>query len=121
MMTRSITAPKIGATMNTTNRKAGSVGQPQPPSAVEACTCQYMYAAIMPKAPWAKLKMPEVVYVTTRPHAAMAYTAATAMPATVKVRNLSMRHRTPSPGGEGSVYRGAAERHPRTHRDHPAG
>ncbi len=28
----------------------------------------------MPIAPWAKLKMPEVVYVTTRPVAATAYT-----------------------------------------------
>ena len=28
----------------------------------------------MAMAPWAKLKMPEVVYVTTRPEAAMKYT-----------------------------------------------
>ncbi len=42
----------------------------------------------MPTAPWAKLKMPDVVYVTTRPLAAMAYTAAVAMPTTVKLRNV---------------------------------
>ena len=32
----------------------------------------YPKAAIIPTAPWAKLKTPEVVYVTTRPVAAMA-------------------------------------------------
>ncbi len=56
MITRSTVAPNSGPMTNTTNRTAGSTGTPHP-----AWTCQYMNAAIIEKAPWAKLKMPEVV------------------------------------------------------------
>ena len=46
---------------------AGRVGTPQ-----ATWTCQYMNAAIIENAPWAKLKTPDVVYVTTRPEAVIA-------------------------------------------------
>ena len=42
----------------------------------------------MPTAPWAKLKTPDVVYVTTRPVAAMAYPAPNMMPNTLYCRKL---------------------------------
>ena len=42
--------------MNSTRIRARGAGQPQPHR-----TCQYMNAASMAMAPWAKLKMPEVV------------------------------------------------------------
>ena len=39
-----------------------SFGQPH-----ATANCQYVYAATLPIAPFAKLKMPYVVYVTTSP------------------------------------------------------
>ena len=56
MMTRSINAPNSGPITKTTRMIAGTIGTPQ-----AMCTCQNMNAAIIEKAPWAKLKMPEVV------------------------------------------------------------
>jgi hypothetical protein len=44
----------------------------------------------MPTAPWAKLKMPVVVYVSTRPLAATARMAAVARPVMVASRKTSM-------------------------------
>src|ERR1700709_2173220 len=41
---------------------------------------QYTYAQNIPSAPWAKLKMPDVEYVTTSPQAAMANTAPVTRP-----------------------------------------
>ena len=46
---------------------ASHVGHPQP-----KCSCQYTNAPNMPTAPCARLNTPEVVYVTTRPVAAIA-------------------------------------------------
>ena len=47
----------------------------------------------MPTAPWAKLKMPVVVYVRTRPLAATARMAAVARPVIVAWRNWSIAPR----------------------------
>src|SRR3954447_6615626 len=44
----------------------------------------------MPMAPWAKLKTPEVVYVTTSPDALSAYTQLNTTPTTVYVRKVVM-------------------------------
>src|SRR5215213_2018806 len=44
----------------------------------------------MPIAPWAKLKMPEVVYVTTRPVAATAYTDPYVMP-TISQKRIELK------------------------------
>ena len=54
--TRSIAAPNSGARMNSTAIRANGAGQCM-------CTrsCQYRKAMSMPMAPWAKLKMPDVV------------------------------------------------------------
>jgi hypothetical protein len=49
----------------------GTAGHPQPPDSVGAFSCQYRNAKIIPIAPCAKLKIPDVVYVTTRPAAAI--------------------------------------------------
>ena len=65
----SMIAPMIGAATNTVSKSATNVCTPQP-----TWICQNTYARNIPIAPWAKLKMPEVVYVTTRPVAATAYT-----------------------------------------------
>ncbi|MEI7887668.1 MAG: hypothetical protein WCJ04_09760 [Actinomycetes bacterium] len=46
MIPRSMSAPKAGPMTNTTSKKAGSVGTPQP-----MCTCQNINAAIIEKAP----------------------------------------------------------------------
>ena len=67
MSTRSMSAPMIGAATNTVSNSATKVWIPHP-----TCSCQKMYARNIPIAPCAKLKMPEVVYVTTSPVAATA-------------------------------------------------
>ena len=67
--TISMIAPMIGAATNTVSKSATNVWMPQ-----STWICQNTYARNIPIAPWAKLKMPEVVYVTTRPVAATAYT-----------------------------------------------
>ena len=56
MSTRSMAAPMSGAATNTVSNSATRVCIPH-------CTwsCQNTYARNMPIAPWAKLKMPEVV------------------------------------------------------------
>ena len=67
MSTRSTSAPNSGANTSTEMSSAGIVGTPQ-----STFSCQYTNAPNMPIAPWAKLKMPDVVYVTTSPDAATA-------------------------------------------------
>ena len=67
MSTRSISAPISGANTKRTRTRASGVGKPW-----FTDSSQYMKAATMPIAPWAKLKMPDVVYVTTRPMAVRA-------------------------------------------------
>ena len=59
--------PMIGARMNSTASTAGACAQP-----FCAVSSQYENAAIMPMAPWAKLKMPDVMYVTVSPVAVSA-------------------------------------------------
>ena len=54
--TRSINAPMSGAATNTVSIRATKVWIPQ-----STRNCQKTYARNMPMAPWAKLKMPEVV------------------------------------------------------------
>ena len=49
-------APMIGAATNTVSSRAMKVWMPQ-----STWSCQNMYARNIPIAPWAKLKMPEVV------------------------------------------------------------
>ena len=61
-MSCSISRPMIGATTNSTASAAGSCGHP-----CSTVSSQYVNAAIMPTAPCAKLKMPDVMYVTVRP------------------------------------------------------
>ena len=56
MSTRSISAPINGAKTNRTTTSATGVGQPWLTE-----SSQYMNAATMPMAPWAKLKIPDVV------------------------------------------------------------
>ena len=51
-----------GASTSSTASTAGSWDQP-----LSTVSSQYVKAAIMPTAPWAKLKIPEVMYVTVRP------------------------------------------------------
>jgi hypothetical protein len=65
--TFSMTIPKSGANTASTSSSDGHVPQPQ-----STFACQYRNAATIPMAPWAKLKTPDVVYVTTSPLAAMA-------------------------------------------------
>jgi hypothetical protein len=60
--TRSTTIPSIGAATNKTMASDSSSGSAHP-----CHSCQNRYAMTMPMAPWAKLKMPVVLYVTTRP------------------------------------------------------
>ena len=55
-MTRSMVAPNSGATRQSMTRSEMGAGQPH-----STRSCQYMKAASIPNAPWAKLKMPEVV------------------------------------------------------------
>ena len=64
---RSIARPSSGASTNSTMISASGHGTPHP-----AETCQYVNAMNMPMAPWAKLKMPDVWYVTTSPQAVSA-------------------------------------------------
>ena len=49
-------APMSGAATNTVSRSATKVWMPQ-----STWSCQNTYARNMPIAPWAKLKMPDVV------------------------------------------------------------
>ena len=56
MSVRSINAPMSGAATNTVSSRAMNVWMPQ-----STRSCQKTYARNMPIAPWAKLKMPEVV------------------------------------------------------------
>ncbi len=56
MSTRSISAPISGANTKRTRTRATGVGRPW-----FTDSSQYMKAATMPMAPWAKLKIPEVV------------------------------------------------------------
>jgi hypothetical protein len=60
-------APNTGAITTTTSSRAGQVLIPH-----STWSCQKVSAASMLNAPWAKLKMPEMVYVTTSPVAEMA-------------------------------------------------
>ena len=62
MITASSSTPNSGARMSSTTTSATGAGQPQ-----SKRSCQYVNAASIPAAPWAKLKMPVVVYVSTRP------------------------------------------------------
>ena len=62
MITASSSTPKSGARINSTTMRAIGAGQPQ-----SKRSCQYVNAKSIPAAPWAKLKMPVVVYVSTRP------------------------------------------------------
>ena len=55
-ITRSSRTPKRGASTSSTNTMATGDGQPHP-----IVICQYMNAASIPAAPWAKLKTPVVV------------------------------------------------------------
>jgi len=54
--TRSTMAPKSGAMMNSTAMRANGAAQ-----CMSTRSFQYRNASSMPMAPWAKLKMPEVV------------------------------------------------------------
>ena len=54
--------PITGASTKSTASTAGSCGHP-----CSTVSSQYVNAAIMPTAPWAKLKTPDVMYVTVRP------------------------------------------------------
>ena len=56
MITRSTTAPNSGAITRSTAARAIGAGHPR-----SYRSFQYTNAANMPVAPWAKLKMPEVV------------------------------------------------------------
>ncbi len=56
MNTRSTSAPNSGAITPITRISDSQTGTPH-----DTWICQYMNAASIPKAPWAKLKMPEVV------------------------------------------------------------
>ncbi len=62
MMTASSSTPNSGAKMNSTTNSAIGAGQFQ-----SKRSCQYVNANSIPAAPWAKLKMPVVVYVSTKP------------------------------------------------------
>ena len=62
MITASSRTPNNGARITSTTNKAMGAGQPQ-----SKRSCQYVNAKSIPAAPWAKLKMPVVVYVSTRP------------------------------------------------------
>ena len=62
MITASSSTPKSGASTKRMSPSASGAGQPQ-----SNRSCQYVNANSMPAAPWAKLKMPVVVYVRTRP------------------------------------------------------
>ncbi len=55
-MTFSMAAPNSGAMTQSITRRAKGAGQPH-----STRRRQYMKAASIPNAPWAKLKMPEVV------------------------------------------------------------
>jgi len=67
MRTRSMSAPSAGAITRIVRNSAIGAGMPR-----LTRSSQYTNAMNIPMAPWAKLKMPEVVYVTTRPVAAIA-------------------------------------------------
>ena len=67
MSTRSMPAPNKGAMTKMQRISESGAGTPQ-----STRNCQYTNAMNMPMAPWAKLKMPDVVYVTTMPEAAIA-------------------------------------------------
>ena len=56
MMQGMTSAPNAGASTTSTTTTASGAGQPHPTR-----SCQYVNAASMPMAPWAKLKMPDVV------------------------------------------------------------
>ena len=56
MSRRSIAAPIRGASTRMTSTSDGSTGHP-----CLTVSSQYVNAAIIPTAPWAKLKMPEVM------------------------------------------------------------
>ncbi len=62
MMTASSRTPKRGARITRTTKSATGAGQPQ-----SKRSCQYVNAKSIPAAPCAKLKMPVVVYVSTKP------------------------------------------------------
>ena len=62
MRMRSSPMPKSGAITRTTSGKAIHDGRPQ-----DTLSCHPTKAAIMPIAPWAKLKTPVVEYTTTSP------------------------------------------------------
>ena len=65
--TRSTTTPSTGAATKRTMASETNSGSPHP-----CHSCQNRYAINIPMAPWAKLKMPVVLYVTTRPLAVTA-------------------------------------------------
>ena len=62
-----MSAPSAGAITRIVRNSAIGAGMPR-----LTRSSQYTNAMNIPMAPWAKLKMPEVVYVTTMPDAAMA-------------------------------------------------
>ncbi len=62
MITSSSSTPNSGASTSSTTTSDERAGQPQ-----SNRSCQYTNAKSIPAAPWAKLKMPVVVYVRTRP------------------------------------------------------
>jgi hypothetical protein len=74
-----------GASTRRTVASAIGAGHPHPVS-----SCQYANAPSIPIAPWAKLKMPVVVYVSTRPLAARAKMDAVVSPRIVSRRNSSI-------------------------------
>jgi hypothetical protein len=67
MSTRSISAPMSGANTHTTMKIASGAGHPWLKR-----NSQYTNAMNIPMPPWAKLKIPDVVYVRTSPLAATA-------------------------------------------------
>ncbi len=67
MRTRSMSAPSSGASTRIVRNSEIGAGMPR-----LTRSSQYTNAMNIPMAPWAKLKMPDVVYVTTMPDAAMA-------------------------------------------------
>ena len=67
MISTSSTTPMSGATTPSVTRSASGVDHPW-----LTRSSQYTNAENMPTAPWAKLKTPDVMYVTTRPVAEMA-------------------------------------------------
>ena len=62
-----MSAPSAGAATRIVRMRAIGAGTPR-----LTRSSQYTNAMNIPMAPWAKLKMPDVVYVTTMPEAAIA-------------------------------------------------